>query len=87
MLSCRLTWERLADAVGAHLAGAEVALLSYDSAKPCKMSREGLIQLPFARQLALPIDIWQPLSGAAFHNHPPSMRTDGRTWIAAQGGG
>ena len=56
----------LADAVGAHLAGAEVALLSYDSAKPCKMSREGLIQLPFARQLALPIDIWQPLSGAAF---------------------
>jgi glycosyl transferase, family 25 len=57
----------LADAVGKHLVGAEVALLSFDSRNPPgKMSREGLIQLPSARQLVLPIDIWQPLSGAAF---------------------
>jgi glycosyl transferase, family 25 len=57
----------LADAVGKHLVGAEVALLSFDSRNPpCKMSREGLTQLPSARQLVLPIDIWQPLSGAAF---------------------
>lgn len=56
----------LADAVGDHLVGAEVALLSYDSRNPCKMSREGLIQLPLSRQLALPIDISQPISGAAF---------------------
>jgi glycosyl transferase family 25 len=58
---------RLAHAVGNHLVGAEVALLSFDCRNPpCKMSREGLIQLPSARQLVLPIDISQLLSGAAF---------------------
>jgi glycosyl transferase family 25 len=57
----------LADAVGSHLVGAEIALLSFDSRNPPgKMSRESLIQLPSARQLTLPIDISQPLSGAAF---------------------
>lgn len=57
----------LADAVGTHLVGAEVALLSFESRNPpCKMSREGLIQLPSARQLVLPADISQPISGAAF---------------------
>ena len=55
----------LADAVGNHLIGAEVALLSFDSRNPpCKMSREDLIQLLSARQLVLPIDISQRRSGA-----------------------
>jgi glycosyl transferase, family 25 len=57
---------RLAEAVASRLAGAEVALLSYDSAEPCKMSREGSVNLPDARLLALPIDIRQPSSGGAY---------------------
>jgi glycosyl transferase family 25 len=56
----------LADAVAGRLDGAEVALLSYDSQDPCRMSREGLVQLPGSRSLALPIDIDQPVSGAAY---------------------
>jgi glycosyl transferase family 25 len=56
----------LADAVAEHLVGAEVALLNYDSKDTCKMSREGLVHLPFSRMLALPIDVYQPASGAAY---------------------
>jgi glycosyl transferase family 25 len=56
----------LADAVADKLTGAEVALLSYASADPCKMSREGSIDLPSSRVLALPIDIDQPRNGAAY---------------------
>jgi glycosyl transferase, family 25 len=56
----------LADAVADRLTGAEVALLSYDSPNPCKMSREGSIQLPSSRLLALPIDIRQLTSGGAY---------------------
>jgi glycosyl transferase, family 25 len=56
----------LADAVAGQLDGAEVALLSYDSEEPCRMSREGLVPLPGSRSLALPIDIDQPVSGAGY---------------------
>ncbi len=56
----------LADAVADQLAGAEVALLSYDSPDPCKMSLEGSIHLPSARVLALPIDVRQPRSAGAY---------------------
>lgn len=56
----------LADAVAAHLTGAEVALLSVDSPEPCKMSPDGLTRLPSARLLAMPIDVTQPRSSAAY---------------------
>ena len=56
----------LADAVADQLAGAEVALLSVDSRDPCKMSREGSIELPASRLLALPIDVHQPQSAGAY---------------------
>lgn len=56
----------LTDAVAGQLDGAEVALLSYDSHDTCMMSRDGLVHLPGSRWLALPIDIDQPMSGAAY---------------------
>jgi glycosyl transferase, family 25 len=56
----------LADAMAEQLVGAEIALLNYDSKDPCKMSREGLVQLPSARMLVLPLDVYQPASGAAY---------------------
>jgi glycosyl transferase family 25 len=56
----------LADAVADQLAGAEVALLSYDSPDPCKVSVEGSIRLPSSRVLALPIDVRQPRSAGAY---------------------
>ena len=58
--------ESLADAVADQLVGAEVALLSYDSPDPCKMSLEGSIHLTSSRVLALPIDIRQPRSTGAY---------------------
>lgn len=56
----------LADAVADQLTGAEVALLSYDTFTPCQLSIEGSVQLPSARVLALPIDIFKPRSGGAY---------------------
>jgi len=56
----------LADAVAAQLSGAEVALLSVDSPDPCRFSREGAVDLPGSRVLALPIDVHQPRSGGAY---------------------
>lgn len=56
----------LADAVADQLVGAEVALLSYDSPDPCKVSVAGSVHLPSARVLALPIDIGQPRSAGAY---------------------
>jgi glycosyl transferase family 25 len=56
----------LADAVADHLDGAELALLSCDSPDPLKMSLEDSIQLPSSRVLALPIDVRQLRSGAAY---------------------
>jgi glycosyl transferase, family 25 len=57
---------RLADAVAEHLTGAEIALLNYGSEETCKMSREGSIKLPSSQMLVLPIDVYQPVSGAAY---------------------
>lgn len=58
--------DRLADAVAEQLTGAEVALLSVDCPDPCRMSREGSTPLPGPRLLALPIDVSQPRSAAAY---------------------
>ena len=57
---------KLAEAVAENLEGAEIALLNFDSAEPCRLSTEGAINLPFGRTLALPIDVAQPRSGAAY---------------------
>jgi glycosyl transferase, family 25 len=56
----------LAEAVGRHLTGAEVVLLNFHSSTPCRMSTLGTISLPPDRLLALPIDISQPGSAAAY---------------------
>lgn len=56
----------LTDAVADKMTGAGLALLSYDSPQPCKMSKEGLIGLPSSRLLALPIDVRQPQSAGAY---------------------
>jgi glycosyl transferase family 25 len=56
----------LADAVADQLTGAELALLSYGSFRSCKLSREGSIQLPSSRLLALPIEIRLVVSGGAY---------------------
>lgn len=58
--------DSLAEAVAAQLAGAEVALLSYDSPDPCRMSTSEAAAMPGDRVLALPIDIHQPRSGGAY---------------------
>jgi glycosyl transferase family 25 len=57
---------QLAEEVGQHLTGAEVALLSVDCPDPVQLSREGVVQLSGGRQLALPIDITQPRSTGAY---------------------
>jgi glycosyl transferase, family 25 len=56
----------LADAVADHLTGAEVALLSYGSYGSVRLSREGSIDLPSARLLALPIEIRLVYSAGAY---------------------
>jgi glycosyl transferase, family 25 len=56
----------LADAVGAQLTGAEVALLSYGAYGTCELSREGAVQLPSGPMLALPINIRLIVSGGAY---------------------
>jgi glycosyl transferase family 25 len=56
----------LADAVAAQLAGAEVALLSVDTPQPCRITREGSVDLPAQRLLALPVDVSQPRSAGAY---------------------
>lgn len=56
----------LADEVGRHLTGAEVALLNYDSEETCYMSREGAVGLSSSRQLVLPINVRQPGSSAGY---------------------
>jgi glycosyl transferase, family 25 len=54
----------LIDAVAGHLTGAEVALLNYDGT--CRMSLEGSVSLPSDRLLALPLDVRQSASSAAY---------------------
>jgi glycosyl transferase family 25 len=56
----------LADAVAAHLAGAELVLLNYDSEDPIRMSPEKSAGLPQSRLLAMPLDVRQPHSSAAY---------------------
>jgi glycosyl transferase family 25 len=56
----------LTDAVAAHLTGSEVALLSFTDPEPMKMAREGAVQLPHGRTLALPIDPWHLRSACAY---------------------
>lgn len=57
---------RLAGVVAAQMSGAEVALLSVDSRDPCRLGRESAVALPSKRLLALPIDVSQPRSSAAY---------------------
>src|SRR5262245_29402166 len=57
---------RIANAVAACLAGAEVALLNFDSEEVVRVSRVGAVDLPSARQLVTPVDARQPASGAAY---------------------
>jgi glycosyl transferase, family 25 len=56
----------LADAIAKHLAGAEIVLLNFDSKGTCRMTREGSVELPDSRLLVLPIDVTDPVSGAAY---------------------
>jgi len=56
----------LAEAVAEQLTGAEIALLNFDSPEPVRMSSEDTTDLPPARLLALPIDISQLRSAAAY---------------------
>jgi glycosyl transferase, family 25 len=53
-------------AVGGHLAGAEVALLLYDTHYDCELSKDSAVRLPDSRLLALPIDIGAPVGAAAY---------------------
>jgi glycosyl transferase family 25 len=56
----------LADAVAPHLTGAEVALINYGSPQTLRMSRQGAVDLPSRRLLALPIDISHLVNAAAY---------------------
>jgi glycosyl transferase family 25 len=56
----------LVDAVAEQLVGAEVALLNFDSEQRCKLSRQGSVDLPDSRQLVLPINGSEPVSGGAY---------------------
>ena len=56
----------LADALAEQLTEAEVALLNFDSAQPCRLTPARSVRLPSSRLLMLPIDINQPVSGAAY---------------------
>ena len=56
----------VADAVGEHLSGSEIALLTFDSEATCELSIHGLVRLPSSRSLAFPIDIGQPVGAAAY---------------------
>jgi glycosyl transferase family 25 len=58
--------EGLTEAVARRLSGAEVALLNFDNPEPVSLSSDGAADLPAGRLLALPIDITQPRSAAAY---------------------
>jgi glycosyl transferase family 25 len=58
--------ESLADAVGSNLSGADLALLHYDNADPIQISRENSVTLPGSPLLAMPLDVRQPGSSAAY---------------------
>jgi glycosyl transferase family 25 len=54
------------ESIAPYLAGAEVALLNYDSPQACLMSKEDSVRLPSGRELMLPLDVDQPRSSAAY---------------------
>ncbi len=56
----------MAEAVAARLAGAEVALLNFDSDQVVKVSRQGAAGLPSGRELVLPVDVHVPVSAAGY---------------------
>jgi glycosyl transferase family 25 len=58
----------MVDTLAAQLTGAEVALLNFESSGtgPCLMSRDPAMSLPGPWELALPLDVGQPVSGAAY---------------------
>jgi glycosyl transferase family 25 len=56
----------LTDAIAKHFAGAEMVLLNFDGKNGCRMTREGSVELPGSRLLVLPVDVTEPVSGAAY---------------------
>ena len=56
----------IAEAVAAQLAGAEVALLNFDSDQVVKVSRQGTAELPSGHELVLPLDVHVPVSAAGY---------------------
>jgi glycosyl transferase family 25 len=56
----------LVDAVGSHLAGADIALLHFDNVAPIRVSRENSVALTPSHLLAMPLDVRQPGSSAAY---------------------
>ena len=56
----------LANAISKHLTGAEIVLLNFDGRDGCRMTREGSTELPDSRLLVLPVDVTEPVSGAAY---------------------
>lgn len=58
--------DALADAVGRNMNGAAITLLSFHTAKPCKLTASGRTTLPGSRQMALPLDVDQLTSAGAY---------------------
>jgi len=58
--------ESVLSALPDHLTGAEIALLHFDSRELCELSRDGAVELPGARLLALPIDGGIPVGAAGY---------------------
>jgi glycosyl transferase family 25 len=56
----------VADAAAAHMTGAEITLLNFDSPNVCVMSRRDAHELPGSRQLVHSADITELVSGAAY---------------------
>ena len=53
-------------AVASQLAGAEVVLLNFDSDEPCRVTRQDSAQIGASHSLAVPLDVDQPRSTAAY---------------------
>ena len=58
--------EQLAVAVAAHMTGPEVALLNFQTQRPCLLSTVGSVALPHQRLLVYPVDPHQLTSGGAY---------------------
>jgi glycosyl transferase family 25 len=56
----------LADAIGRQTEGAEVVLLNFHSARPCRVAREQGDALPGRREIVKPVDLGQPHSAGAY---------------------